>query len=88
MWPRGYLLLAHTLLAGLNFRAVGRGGAGGARAPPIILTGPLWNNCTIVCELATALNLTVYQTKLLVRLSTLEIYTTYQTRGNRKQLMP
>ena len=33
-------------------RAVGRGGAGGARAPPIILTGPLWNNCTIVCELA------------------------------------
>ena len=33
-------------------RAVGRGGAGGAWAPPIILTGPLWNNCTIVCELA------------------------------------
>ena len=40
------------LVAMTHHRAVGRGGAGGARVPPIILTGPLWNNCTIVCELA------------------------------------
>ena len=44
--------VTNTLTVAVICRAVGRGGAGGARAPPIILTGPLWNNCTIVCELA------------------------------------